>query len=140
MERTFAMIKPDAVKARHIGEILQAIELDGLRIRAMDMVRLSRAQATGFYAVHQEKPFFPELLDYMTSGPVVMLVLEGDDAILRWRRMMGATDPKKAAEGTLRALFGTDVTANAVHGSDARDTAATEIAYMFGGRILDGLA
>lgn len=137
VQRTLALIKPDAVAAGRVGEILMAVEGSGLRIRALQMLRLSPAQARGFYAVHREKPFFPALVEFMTSGPIVAIVLEGEDAIARWREIMGATDPAKAASGTLRARFGTDVTRNAVHGSDAPETAATEMAYMFGGRILD---
>ncbi len=137
VQRTLALIKPDAVAAGRVGEILMAVEGSGLRIRALQMLRLSPAQARGFYAVHREKPFFPALVEFMTSGPIVAIVLEGEDAIVRWREIMGATDPAKAAPGTLRARFGTDVTRNAVHGSDAPETAAAEMAYMFGGRVLD---
>lgn len=138
-ERTYAMIKPDAVAAGHVGEILAAIEAAGLRIAGLQMLRLSPAQALGFYAVHEGKPFFPVLMEFMTSGPVVALALEGDDAIARWRELMGPTDPAKAPPDALRARFGTDLTRNAVHGSDAPRTAAEELAYVFGGRVLDGL-
>ena len=137
-EQTLALIKPDAVAAGHVGEIIAAIEREGLRIYALQMLRLSPQQARGFYAVHQEKPFFQALVEFMTSGPIVVLVLEGENAIARWRKLMGATNPTHADPGTLRARFGTDVTRNAVHGSDAPETALTEMAYMFGGRILDG--
>lgn len=138
-ERTYAMIKPDAVAAGHVGEILAAVEAAGFRIAALEMLRLSPAQARGFYAVHEGKPFFPLLLEFMTSGPVVAMALEGDDAIARWRTLMGPTDPAKAGPDALRARFGTDLTRNAVHGSDAPQTAAQELAYVFGGRVLDGL-
>jgi len=137
VERTLAIIKPDAVAAGHAGEILTAVERAGMRILAMQMLRLSSAQARGFYSVHREKPFFPTLVDFMTSGPIVAMVLEGENVIARWRELMGATNPAQAAPGTLRARFGTDVTRNAVHGSDAPQTAAAEMAYMFGGRNLD---
>ena len=138
-ERTYAMIKPDAVAAGHVGEILAAIEAAGLRLAALELVRLSPAQARGFYAVHAEKSFFPLLMEFMTSGPVVALALEGENAISRWRDLMGPTDPAKAGPGALRQRFGTDITRNAVHGSDAPETAAAELAYIFGGRVLDGL-
>ncbi|PKN47945.1 MAG: nucleoside-diphosphate kinase [Deltaproteobacteria bacterium HGW-Deltaproteobacteria-17] len=138
-ERTYAMIKPDAVAAGHVGEIIAAIEASGLKIRALELMHLTPAQARGFYRVHVEKPFFPVLLEFMTSGPVVAMVLEGSAAITRWRALMGPTDPSRAEPEALRARFGTDITRNAVHGSDAHDTADAEIAYMFGGRFLDGL-
>jgi len=138
-ERTYAMIKPDAVAAGHVGEIVAAIEASGLKIRALQLVRLSPAQVRGFYAVHVEKPFFPLLMEFMTSGAVVAMVLEGSAAITRWRALMGPTDPAKAEPEALRARFGADITHNAVHGSDAHETAAAEIAYIFGGRVLDGL-
>ncbi len=139
LERTYAMIKPDAVAAGHVGEIVAAIEASGLRIRGLQLVRLSPAQVRGFYAVHVEKSFFPVLMEFMTSGPVVAMVLEGPAAITRWRALMGPTDPSRAEADALRARFGTDITRNAVHGSDAPQTAAEEIAYIFGGRVLDGL-
>ena len=130
-ERTFAIIKPDAVEGRHVGEILGRIEREGFRIVALRMVRLSRREAEGFYAVHRERPFFADLTAFMSSGPGIALVLEGEDAIARWRALMGATDPARAAEGTLRRSFATNVERNAVHGSDAAETAAAEIAYFF---------
>jgi len=131
MEQTLAIVKPDAVARRLTGQILAAIEERGLRIAAMKMIRLSRAQAEGFYAVHRGRPFFDSLTAFMSSGPAVALVLEGEGAIARWRELMGATDPAKAAEGTLRRRFATDIEKNAVHGSDAPETAAFEIAYLF---------
>ena len=133
MERTLAMIKPDAVEKNVIGGILSRIEAEGLRVVAMRMVRLSLQQAEGFYAVHRERPFFGDLTAFMSSGPIVALVLEGEAAIPRWRELMGATDPAKAADGTLRKKFATNIERNAVHGSDAPETAAEEIAYHFGG-------
>jgi len=133
MERTLAMIKPDAVEKNVIGRILSRIEAEGLCVVAMRMVRLSLRQAEGFYAVHRERPFFGDLTAFMSSGPIVALVLEGEGAIPRWRELMGATDPAKAADGTLRKEFATNIERNAVHGSDAPETAAEEIAYHFGG-------
>jgi nucleoside-diphosphate kinase len=130
-ERTFAIIKPDAVERRHVGEILARIEREGFRIVAMRMRHLSRREAEGFYAVHRERPFFADLTAFMSSGPCITLVLEREDAIRSWRAVMGATDPAKADEGTLRRSFATNVERNAVHGSDAPDTAAAEIAYFF---------
>jgi nucleoside-diphosphate kinase len=138
-ERTYAMIKPDAVAAGHVGEIVAAIEASGLRVRALELMHLTPAQARGFYHVHLDKAFFPILLEFMTSGPVVAMVLEGSAAVARWRALMGPTDPARAEPEALRARFGTDLTRNAVHGSDAHETAAAEISYMFGGRVLDGL-
>lgn len=131
VERTLSIIKPDAVKKNVIGEIVSRFEKAGLAVAAMKMVHLSRGQAEGFYAVHRDKPFFNELVEYMISGPVVVQVLEGEDAIARNRELMGATDPKQAAPGTIRADFGTSIEANAVHGSDGPETAAWEIAYFF---------
>jgi len=130
-ERTFAIIKPDAVESRHVGDILGRIEREGFRIVALRMLRLSRREAEGFYAVHRERPFFADLTAFMCSGPCIALVLEGEDAIARWRAVMGATDPAKAADGTLRRTWATNVERNAVHGSDARETAEAEIAYFF---------
>lgn len=138
MERTFAIIKPDAVSSKFTGPIIQRIEEAGFVIRAMRMVRLSRQEAEGFYAVHRERPFFGSLADFMSSGPVVVLALEADDAIAKWRALMGATDPAKAAEGTLRKQFGASIERNATHGSDAPETAAFELGYFFRG--LDLLA
>lgn len=133
MERTFAIIKPDAV-ARHLaGDILKRIEESGLRIVGLRLTQLSRVEAETFYAVHKERPFFKSLCDYMTSGPVIVAVLAGDGAIKRWRDLMGATDPAKAAAGTIRKDFGQNVEQNATHGSDAPETAAQEIAFFFRG-------
>lgn len=130
-ERTLSLIKPDAVSRNLTGEILVRIQRAGLTITALKMLRMTRAQAEGFYAVHRERPFFDGLVDYMTSGPVVCAVLEGEDAIRRYRELMGATDPARAAEGTLRRLYALDRERNAVHGSDAPETAAFEIGYCF---------
>lgn len=133
MERTLAIIKPDAVSSRFTGPIIQRIEEAGFVIRAMRMVRLSRHDAEGFYAVHRERPFFGSLADFMSSGPVVVLALEADGAIAKWRALMGATDPGKAAAGTLRKDFGASIERNATHGSDAPETAAFELGYFFRG-------
>jgi nucleoside-diphosphate kinase len=133
MERTFAIIKPDAVRKQHTGAIIARIEDAGFTIRAMRKVSLTKAQAEGFYAVHRERPFFASLTDFMSSGPVVVLALEADGAITKWRDLMGATDPAKAAPGTLRAQFGGSIGENATHGSDAPETAAVELAYFFPG-------
>ncbi|RMG17806.1 MAG: nucleoside-diphosphate kinase [Deltaproteobacteria bacterium] len=130
-QRTLAIIKPDAVEQNLIGKILAHIEEAGLRPVAMRMAHLSRREAEGFYAVHRERPFFPDLIAFMTRGPVVLMVLEGEDAIDRWRKLMGATNPEQAEEGTLRKLYGSNIEENAVHGSDAPETAATEIAWFF---------
>jgi len=131
LERTLSIIKPDAVKKNVIGKILARFEEAGLRVIAARMKHLSRAEAEGFYAVHRERPFFRDLVEFMTSGPVLVQVLEGPDAIARNRELMGATDPKKAAKGTLRADFADSIDANAVHGSDGPETARVEIAYFF---------
>jgi nucleoside-diphosphate kinase len=131
VERTLSIVKPDAVNKNAIGRILARFEAAGLRIVAARMMHLSRAGAEGFYAVHRERPFFRDLVAFMTSGPVLVQVLEGDDAIAKNRELMGATDPKKAAKGTIRADFAESIDANAVHGSDGADTARTEIAYFF---------
>jgi len=131
IERTFSIIKPDAVAKNHIGDIYQRFEHAGLRIVAARMLHLSREQAAAFYAIHQERPFFGELIDFMTSGPIMVQVLEGENAIACNREIMGATDPAKAAPGTIRADFAQEVTENAVHGSDGPDTAAVEIAFFF---------
>src|SRR5688572_2864831 len=133
MERTFAIIKPDAVKAKHAGRIIQRIEEAGFQIRAMRMVSLSQREAEGFYAVHRERPFFPSLTKFMSSGPAVVMALEAPDAIKKWRTLMGATDPAKADTGTLRKEYGTSIENNATHGSDAPDTAAFELGYFFRG-------
>jgi nucleoside-diphosphate kinase len=131
VERTLSIIKPDAVKKNVIGQILARFEKAGLRIIAARMSHLSRKEAEGFYAVHRERPFFKDLVDFMISGPVMIQVLEGDNAIAKNRELMGATDPKKAAKGTIRADFADSIDANAVHGSDGPDTARNEIAYFF---------
>jgi nucleoside-diphosphate kinase len=133
MERTFAIIKPDAVKSRYTGRILQRIEEAGFTIRAMQLRQLSTKEAEGFYAVHRERPFFGSLTRFMSSGPCVVMALEADDAISRWRALMGATDPAKAGAGTLRKEFGASIENNATHGSDAPDTAAFELGYFFPG-------
>ena len=133
MERTFAIIKPDAVKSRYTGRILQRIEEAGFTIRAMQMRSLSTKEAEGFYAVHRERPFFASLTQFMSSGPVVVLALEANDAIKKWRTLMGATDPAKAEAGTLRKEFGASIENNATHGSDAPETAAFELGYFFPG-------
>ena len=131
VERTLSIIKPDAVAKNAIGQILARFESAGLRIVAAQMRWLSRAEAEGFYAVHRERPFFRDLVDFMISGPVVVQVLEGESAIAKNRELMGATDPKKADKGTIRADFAASIDANAVHGSDGPDTAKVEIAYFF---------
>ena len=131
LERTLSIIKPDAVKKNAIGRIVARFEAVGLRIVAARMMHLSRAQAEGFYAVHRQRPFFRDLVEFMTSGPVLVQVLEGENAIARNRELMGATDPKKAAQGTLRADFADSIDANAVHGSDSNETARVEVAYFF---------
>ncbi len=130
-ERTLSIIKPDAVAKNVIGKIYQRFEDKGLKIVAAKMKQLSQAEAEGFYAVHSERPFFGDLVSFMTSGPVMIQVLEGDDAITKNRDIMGATNPKEAAAGTIRADFAESIDANAVHGSDAEETAAVEIAYFF---------
>ena len=130
-ERTLSIIKPDAVKKNVIGKILARFEDAGLRVVAARMMHLSRTEAEGFYAVHRERPFFRDLVDFMIAGPVLVQVLEGPDAIARNRELMGATDPKKAAKGSIRADFAESIDANAVHGSDGPDTARVEIAYFF---------
>ena len=138
MERTLAIIKPDAVEQRHAGRILARIEEEGFRLVALRMAHLTRREVEGFYAVHRERPFFDDLTAFMSSGPCIVLVLEAENAISRWREIMGATDPAKAGEGTLRKQFATNIERNACHGSDAAQTAATEIAYYFPGVDLPG--
>ena len=133
MEMTFAIIKPDAVEGRLAGKILARIEEAGFTVKAMRLKHLSQKEAEGFYAVHRERPFFGELTAFMSSGPCVLLALAAPDAIKKWRDTMGATDPAKAAQGTLRKDFGESIGRNATHGSDAPETAATEIAYFFRG-------
>jgi nucleoside-diphosphate kinase len=130
-EQTLSIIKPDAVKKNVIGKIISRFEDAGLRVVAARMTHLSRKEAEGFYAVHRERPFFKDLVEFMISGPVLIQVLEGDNAIAKNRELMGATDPKKAARGTIRADFADSIDANAVHGSDGPDTARKEIAYFF---------
>ena len=130
-EKTLAIIKPDALEKGVIGETCKRIEDAGLKIVGMKMMQMSPKKAEGFYAVHQSKPFFAGLVKYMSSGPCVVLCLEGEKAIKRWRDLMGATDPEKAGEGTIRKDFGTNIERNATHGSDAADTAKFEIAYFF---------
>jgi nucleoside-diphosphate kinase len=131
IERTLSIIKPDAVAKNVIGKIYSRFETNGLKIAAARLVQLSRQEAEGFYAVHRERPFFKDLVEFMISGPVMIQVLEGEGAITKNRDLMGTTDPKKAAAGTIRADFATSIDANAVHGSDAPETAAVEIAYFF---------
>ena len=133
MERTLAIIKPDAVAARNAGRIIERIESSGFTIRAMRLVSLTRKEAEGFYAVHRERPFFASLTAFMSSGPVIVLALEAPDAIKKWRTLMGATDPAKAEAGTLRKDFGASIENNATHGSDAPDTASYETGYFFPG-------
>jgi nucleoside-diphosphate kinase len=131
MQQTLSIIKPDGVSRGLIGEVIRRIETQGLKIKAMKMIQMTQGQAEGFYAVHQARPFFKSLTAFMTSGPVVVMILEGENAISRWRDMMGATNYKEAAEGTIRREFATDIEKNVVHGSDAPETAAFETAYFF---------
>jgi nucleoside-diphosphate kinase len=133
MERTFAIIKPDAVERRLVGKILARIEEAGFTVRAMRLHHLTKKEAEGFYAVHRERPFFGALTDFMSSGPCVLMALEAPDAIAKWRKLMGATDPGKADAGTLRKEFGGSIERNATHGSDAPETAAFELGYFFRG-------
>lgn len=131
VEKTLSIVKPDAVAKNVIGQIYSRFEKAGLRITAARMMQLSEAEAEGFYAVHRERPFFRDLVKFMTSGPIMVQALEGESAIARNRELMGATDPKKAAKGTIRADFADSIDANAVHGSDSSETARVEIAYFF---------
>jgi nucleoside-diphosphate kinase len=131
MERTLSIVKPDGVEKGVIGEVIKRFENNGLKVVAMKMVRMSKEQAQGFYYVHRERPFYDSLTDFMSSGPAVVMVLEGENAIARNRELMGATDYREAAEGTIRRDFATDIERNIVHGSDGPDTAAFEIAYFF---------
>ncbi|MGB5984420.1 MAG: nucleoside-diphosphate kinase [Desulfobacterales bacterium] len=131
MEQTLAIIKPDGVARGVMGEVLNRIESNALNVVAMKMIHMTEAQAQGFYAVHKERPFFSSLTEFMSSGPAVVMVLKGEEAISRWRTLMGATNYKEAAEGTIRREFATDIEKNVVHGSDAPETAAFEIAYFF---------
>jgi nucleoside-diphosphate kinase len=131
MERTLGIIKPDGIARNLMGEVLARIEKEGFKIRALKMIRMSKKQAEGFYAVHIGKPFFESVTDFMSSGPCVVMVLEADDAITRYRELMGSTDPGKAAEGTIRKLYGSNIERNAVHGSDSLENAKKEIQYFF---------
>jgi nucleoside-diphosphate kinase len=133
IERTLSIIKPDAVEKNSIGGIIAMIEAAGLKVKAMKLMHLSRPQAQGFYAVHKERPFFAELVEFMTRSPAVVICLEGENAIAKYREVMGATDPKKAADNTIRKNFGASIGENACHGSDAKDTAAFEVGYFFPG-------
>ncbi|MFL6464818.1 MAG: nucleoside-diphosphate kinase [Bryobacteraceae bacterium] len=130
-ERTFAMIKPDAVANRHVGEILAFVEESGFQIVGMKIRRIARHEADAFYAVHRERPFFKGLVEFMTEGPVVVMVLQREDAIAKWREIMGATNPTNAEEGTIRKRFAENIERNSVHGSDAPETAAVEIPFFF---------
>lgn len=134
MQQTLSIIKPDAVEKGVIGKIIDRFESAGLRIAAAKKIKLSKCDASQFYAIHKERPFFNDLVDYMTSGPVVVMVLEGKNAVAKNRELMGATDPKKAAPGTIRADFAESIDANAVHGSDSEENAKNEIAFFFAGR------
>ncbi len=138
IERTFSIIKPDATARNLTGAVNAVIEKAGLRIVAQKRIQMTRQQAETFYAVHSARPFFGELVDFMTSGPVVVQVLQGDNAIARYREVMGATDPAKAAEGTIRKLYAQSIGENSVHGSDAAETAAVEIAQFFSGNEIVG--
>jgi nucleoside-diphosphate kinase len=131
IERTFGIVKPDAVAKGAIGGVIEMIEGAGLRLLGLKLLRLSQVQAEGFYAVHRARPFFGDLVRFMTSGPCVVMAIEGENAVARYREVMGPTDSKKAPEGTIRARFGTDIEKNAVHGSDAPETAKTEIGFFF---------
>ena len=132
-ERTLAIVKPDGVAAGQVGKVIARIEAEGLKLVALRLVRLSRREAEGFYAVHRQRPFFPALTAFMSSGPAVAMALEGDGVIARWREIMGATDPAKAASGTLRRDLAENIERNVVHGSDAPETALVEIAFFFRG-------
>jgi len=136
LERTFSIVKPDGVRKNLIGSVYQRFETAGLRIISARMLQLSQTQAEGFYAVHRERPFFKDLVKYMTSGPVVIQVLEGENAVAKNRELMGATDPKKAAAGTIRADFASSIEENVVHGSDSLENAAIEISFFFAGSDL----
>jgi nucleoside-diphosphate kinase len=139
MQRTLAIIKPDGVASGFIGEVIKRIEQEGLRVIGMRMEHLTRTKAEGFYYVHASRPFFPSLVEFMTSGPCVLMVLEGDNAIVRWRALMGATDPQKADPGTIRRDMATNIERNVVHGSDAVETASFEVNYFFTGTELGRL-
>ena len=131
VEQTLSIVKPDATSKNHLGKIIDRFENNGLRVIGAKMVHLNKEKAEDFYAVHRERPFFGDLVNFMTTGPVLIMVLEGENAVLKNREIMGATDPKKAAPGTIRADFATSIEENAVHGSDSADNAKTEIAYFF---------
>ena len=136
LERTFGIVKPDAVAKGAIGGVIDMIEKAGLKVVALRLVKLTEQQAQGFYAVHKERPFFKDLVRFMTSGPAVVMVLEGESAVTRYRETMGPTDSKKAPAGTIRQKYGTDIEKNAVHGSDAPETAKAEIGFFFSGAEL----
>ena len=131
MEKTLSIIKPDGVERKLIGEVIRRLEQNDLNIAAMKMLRMNKSEAQGFYAVHKERPFFDELTDFMCSGPIVVMVLTGENVIERYRKLMGATNHKEAAEGTIRKDFATDIQKNIVHGSDSHESAAFEIGYFF---------
>lgn len=131
MQKTLAIVKPDGVSRGLIGEVIKRIEGNDLKIKALKLIQMTKTQAQGFYAVHKERPFFDSLTDFMISGPAAVMILEGENAIARWREMMGATNYKEAAEGTIRRDFATDIEKNVVHGSDAPETAAFETNYFF---------
>jgi nucleoside-diphosphate kinase len=133
LERTLTIVKPDAVRAGHVGDIIKALEREGFRLVAARIVNLTKREAEGFYAVHRARPFFASLTDFMSSGPALMIVLEAENAVSRLRELMGATDPAQAAPGTLRSLYAQNIERNAIHGSDAAETAASEISYFFPG-------
>lgn len=133
LQRTLSIIKPDAVEANNIGNITAMIEGAGLKVRAMRMIHMTKPQAEGFYAVHKERPFFGELVEFMTRGPVVVLVLEADDAVAKYRNLMGATNPAEAADGTIRKMYAKDIGENACHGSDSAENAKIEVGYFFPG-------
>lgn len=133
LQRTFAIVKPDAVAAGNAGNVIALIEKNGFKILALRMQHLTRKEAEGFYAVHKGKGFFDELIEFMTEGPIVLLALEREDAVAKWREVMGATNPEKAEEGTVRKLYGTNIGRNASHGSDAPETAAFELSWFFRG-------
>ena len=132
-ERTFGIVKPDAVEKNAVGGVIEMIENAGLKIVGLRLVKMSDAQARAFYAVHKERPFFPDLVRFMTSGPAVVMAIEGENAVTRYREVMGPTDSKKAPAGTIRNKYGTNIERNAVHGSDAPDTARAELAFFFAG-------
>jgi nucleoside-diphosphate kinase len=138
LERTLSIIKPDGVTRKLTGAVIERLEIEGFKILAMKMIRMNKAQAKGFYKVHEGRPFYESLTDFMSSGPCVVMVLEGDDVIKRYRKVMGATNYKEAEEGTIRRKFATDIEKNVVHGSDSPETAQFEIGYFFSGLDLIG--